>query len=279
MKYSLRMCFPGGKRKAFTMSYDDGVEQDQRLIALMEANGVKGTFNINSGQFSAPGTVFPEGQIHRRMTQADCLSLYARPGVEVAVHALTHARLETLPLHAAVHQVITDRENLEALFGTIVRGMAYPFGTHSLTAVEALRACGIAYSRTVHSTHDFALPKNWLLLDPTCHHDDEQLDALTERFLTQQPKGDSWLFYLWGHAYEFEQRDNWPRIEAFLARIGGHEDVWYATNIEIYDYIRCYERLEVDVHGTRFFNPSAQDVYVLVDDTSLCIPAGTQVCL
>ena len=26
------MLFPGGKQKAFTMSYDDGVTQDERLI-------------------------------------------------------------------------------------------------------------------------------------------------------------------------------------------------------------------------------------------------------
>lgn len=28
--------FPGGKKKAMTFSYDDGVEQDERLIALMD---------------------------------------------------------------------------------------------------------------------------------------------------------------------------------------------------------------------------------------------------
>ena len=28
--------FPGGKQKAFTMSYDDGVMQDERLIVLMD---------------------------------------------------------------------------------------------------------------------------------------------------------------------------------------------------------------------------------------------------
>ena len=43
--------FPEGKTKAFTMSYDDGVVQDKRLIALMRSHGVKGTFNLNSGTF------------------------------------------------------------------------------------------------------------------------------------------------------------------------------------------------------------------------------------
>ena len=38
-------------QKLFTLSFDDGTEQDCRLIALMEKYGVKGTFNISSGIF------------------------------------------------------------------------------------------------------------------------------------------------------------------------------------------------------------------------------------
>lgn len=41
------MRFPGGKKKALTLSYDDGVEQDIRLIDIMKKNGLKGTFNLN----------------------------------------------------------------------------------------------------------------------------------------------------------------------------------------------------------------------------------------
>lgn len=49
-----QMLFPGGKAKALTLSYDDGVEQDLHLIELMKQHGVKGTFNLNSSLF-APG--------------------------------------------------------------------------------------------------------------------------------------------------------------------------------------------------------------------------------
>ena len=34
----LRMRFPGGRKKALTFSYDDGVEQDIRLIEIMKKN-------------------------------------------------------------------------------------------------------------------------------------------------------------------------------------------------------------------------------------------------
>ena len=42
------MRFPGGRAKALTLSYDDGVVQDIRLIDIMRRHGLKGTFNINS---------------------------------------------------------------------------------------------------------------------------------------------------------------------------------------------------------------------------------------
>ena len=45
----LIMRFPKGKAKALTLSYDDGVEQDIRLMDIMDKNGLKGTFNLNSG--------------------------------------------------------------------------------------------------------------------------------------------------------------------------------------------------------------------------------------
>ena len=48
---NLIMRFPDGKAKALTLSYDDGVEQDEHLLEIVLKHGLKGTFNINSGCF------------------------------------------------------------------------------------------------------------------------------------------------------------------------------------------------------------------------------------
>ena len=45
------------------------------------------------------------------------------------------------------------------------------------------------------------------------------------------------LFYVWGHSYEFDKDNNWEIIENFAEYVGKREDVWYVTNIEIYDYV------------------------------------------
>ena len=57
--------FPGGLHKALTLSYDDGVEQDIRLMEILDKHGVRGTFNLNSGCWAKEGTVYPAGHILR----------------------------------------------------------------------------------------------------------------------------------------------------------------------------------------------------------------------
>ena len=39
------VCFPEGKAKALTMSYDDGKIQDERLVSIFNRYGIRGTFN------------------------------------------------------------------------------------------------------------------------------------------------------------------------------------------------------------------------------------------
>ena len=268
------MRFPGGKAKALTLSYDDGVEQDQKLIKIMDRYGLKGTFNLNSGLYAAEGTVYPAGTIHRRMTKEQVTKLYGQSGHEVAVHGLTHPWLEKLPPHMAARDLIADRENLENQFHTIVRGMAYPFGTFNDAVVNCVKTAGLVYARTVISSHSFGIPADWLRLEATCHHKDPELMALAERFTEEDGHREPWLFYLWGHSYEFEADDNWDVIERFGACTGRRDNIWYATNIAVYDYVKAFERLEFSADGKRVFNPSAQTVWFRKDGMDYRIDPG-----
>ena len=256
------MRFPGGLERAMTLSYDDGVETDARLIDILDRNGLYATFNINSGSFAPEGTVYPAGTIHRRMSRSRSLALYTGSRHEVALHASHHPFLERLPLHVATREVLCDRMELEQLFGRVVRGMAYPFGTTNDGVVDCLRCCGIVYSRTTVSTHGFNMPQDWLRMPATCHHNDPALFELLDTFLS--PLGSNRpprLFYLWGHSYEFDGNDNWDRIEKFASLAGGRDDVWYATNIDIYDYTRDYERLNFSVDCTIVENPTSREIW------------------
>ncbi len=270
------MRFPGGMAKAVTLSYDDGVEQDIRLVNIMKQHGLKGTFNLNSGMYAPEGTVYPAGQIHRRMTLRQTQELLRGSGMEVAVHGLNHPFLEQLPLENCTYEVLKDRENLENQFGCLVRGLAYPYGTYDAAVKHVLKCCGVAYARTVHSTGAFDLPDDWLEWDPTCHHADPRLFDLVQTFLDKVILNKPWVFYLWGHSYEFEKADNWAVIEEFARRVGGHQDIWYATNIELLDYTHAFRSLRCSADGKRVYNPTEWTVWLEIDRQEVCLKPGEE---
>lgn len=263
-----------GKSKVLTLSYDDGVVQDIRLIGILDKYGIKGTFNINTGTYLAEDAV--REKYYGRLKLSEAKELYINSGHEVAVHTLTHPFLERLKADEVLTEVLEDRKNIEAQYGVVARGMAYPFGTYSDEVIELLAKCGIVYSRTTKATGNFKFPENWLALHPTCHHREPKLMELAKQFVEETPRyaSENRMFYVWGHSYEFDNNDNWNIIEEFAEYIGGHEDIWYATNIEIYDYIKAYESLQTSVDKKIVHNPTAIDVWFLQGGKTYCVKAG-----
>ena len=269
--------FPNFLSKALTLSYDDGVAQDKRLIAIMSKYGLKGTFNINGGLFGKEPTT-DKG----RMTADEALKLYTESGNEVAVHGYKHLSLAEVDGTMAINDIIEDRKTLEKLFGKVIKGMAYANGSYSDEVVELLKVSGISYSRTVVSTEKFDLPTDWLRLPATCHHANPRLMELAKQFVEGEDSPYFWrrqakLFYLWGHSYEFDTYQNWEIIEKFAAYIGGRDDIWYATNGEIYEYVQAFDRLQFSADGTSVYNPSVIDVYIDSLDGQFIVPAGKTV--
>jgi len=275
----MRILFPGGKNKALTLSYDDATEQDIRLVSIMDRHGLKGTFNISSELYEPEGTVFPEGQIYRRMTKSQVTDLLLNSNHEVAVHAAQHADLIDQSPAERTWEVIKDRNNLEKQFGCIVRGMAYPYGRYNDDVISMLKSCGIAYSRTVNNNHAFDLPVNWLEWHPTCHHNDPDLMKLARRFAEVEPWFRSEVFYLWGHSYEFDTDNNWNVIEEFASYIGGRENIWYATNIEIYDYVEAWRSKIASADGKRIYNPTVTKLWIRCNNKVHVLEPGQETCI
>ncbi len=266
MPKSVFMRFPQGLAKALTFSYDDGVREDLQLADLFDRHGLKGTFNVNSGRFSEEG--FSGTGKRSYLSGAEIAARFADSAHEIAVHAYDHSWLNSQDQATVCLEILRDRERLERLMGRIVKGMAYPYGATNDRVVEALRCCGISYSRTTVSTGKFDLPADWLRLPATCHHNDPRLMELGERFVNAAPRADrgvALLFYVWGHSYEFTDNGNWDAMESFAELVGGREDVWYATNGEIYDYIRDYERLVWSAEGNVVHNPTARTLWFNYD--------------
>ena len=68
-------------------------------------------------------------------------------------------------------------------------------------------------------------------------------------------------------------------IEWFCDYMGKKEDIWYATNGEIYDYVTAYNRSEWSVNGKTVYNPTTTDVYVCICGAKYVIKSGETVTL
>ncbi|WP_124066338.1 polysaccharide deacetylase family protein [Clostridium sp. E02] len=272
----VQLVFPEGKRKAFTLSYDDGVRQDERLLRLMKKYGIKGTFNLNSDLLGIRERAVIDNYDTdiSKFEKQEIKNIYQ--GQEIAAHALTHMKLTDISSQTAAYQILKDRKNLEQITGDFVQGFAYPFGCYDSKVVQVLENCGIEYARTVERTGRLELPKDFLTWHPTCHHNDLDFMYLIEKFTSQEGLfGEPQLFYLWGHAYEFDQKDNWNVIEEAFSYMDPFRDkIWRATNREICNYVTQFQRLKFSADGNFIYNPTAYDLWLSIDDEVYCIASG-----
>ncbi|MCP3966733.1 MAG: polysaccharide deacetylase family protein [Lentisphaerae bacterium] len=250
--------FNDGKRKALTFSYDDGVVEDRQLIDVFNRYSMKCTFHLNSGLCER----------ERRIDQCDIADLYT--GHEVACHSKTHPHLKNMSDIEVVQQILDNRRDLEKIVGYPVTGMSYPYGTYNSAVIDVLKKLGIAYSRTAMSTNKFITPNDFYQWHPTCHHNNAM--DLTDNFLESSKNFE--LFYIWGHSYEFDRKDNWEDLEELCAKLSSKEDIWYATNIEIYEYLQAVKNLRFSVDRKIINNPSACSVWMLIDGEVVELMAG-----
>ncbi|MCR2806537.1 polysaccharide deacetylase family protein [Paenibacillus soyae] len=253
--------FPGGRSKAVVLSFDDGRDQDRRLVQAFNRYGLRGTFHLNSGNLGKEGYVGVE----------ETADLYR--GHEISAHTVTHPFLEQSPADQIAEEILSDRANLEAIAGYPVRGMSYPFGTYNDSVVRALPALGIEYARTVQSHGSFHMPEDLLRWHPTCHHKDmvakaEQLLASKQRF------GRMELLFIWGHSYEFDHDDNWELVDKTGELLGGEESVWKASMMDIVSYQNALQSLRFSVDRSIVYNPGALDVWFTADGEAVKIGAG-----
>lgn len=267
------MRLPEGKSKAFTLSYDDGHRCDLKFLEIINKYGLKCTFNLNMG------IVATSKESARLMRE----EYTCYEGHEVATHGYTHPFFTQLTPEMVTYEIARDRAEAEEHFGKLVRGHAYAYGDYDDKAIEILRNAGICYARTTKSTGNFSLPDDFLAWHPTCHHREERVFNLIDRFLDETPKYKPYVFYVWGHTYEFDfgvEYNNWDHAEEICKKVSGHEDtVWYATNIEICDYVNAYKKLVFSMDGKIVHNPTSTDVWFgfVGKDEAVKVPAGETV--
>ena len=283
MRYQF-LRFPGGKPKALTFSYDDGCIEDIRFAQILTSYGLKGTFNLNCD-------VLRKGS---GLSQADVEEYLLANGHEIAVHGQLHRAEGGMRPIEGIRDVLECRLELEKKYGRIIRGMAFPdFGITKMynganyeAIKQYLKELDIVYSRTLGGDNNrFALPEDWLAWMPTAHHNNPALMGWLEEFLNfdYTAKGiycanrGPRLCYIWGHSYEFERNQNWELAEQICEKVAGKEDVWYATNMEIYEYVTAYQSLVYSADGSRIYNPTLKTIWMERDEKLYSIQFGEEV--
>ncbi|SMC21925.1 Polysaccharide deacetylase [Clostridium acidisoli DSM 12555] len=255
-------CFPFGKFKTLTMSYDDGKKYDKRLVGIFNKYGIKGTFHLNSGLLGL--------DIH--LKKDEIKDLYR--GHEVSAHTLTHPTIARCPSEQIIKEILSDRKNLEDIVGYTVRGLSYPNGSYNAEIKSMLKYLGIEYSRIVGNKDNFELPSDFYEWKATCHHNHNLMEN-AKSFVELHKKQYLYLMYVWGHSYEFDKDNNWSLIENFCNYVSNKEDIWYATNIEIVDYINLLNNLKFSANSTFVHNPSAKSAWLSVNNEIIEVKGGS----
>lgn len=261
----MRFVYPEGKRKALTFSYDDGQMFDKRLAELLRSHGMKGTFHLNSGKLG-----IKNGKDHY-VSAEELQEVYA--GHEIACHGVEHRNLPTITSQQIVIELEEDRKALEKLTGGLVQGMSYAFGNYNEEIKKIASSLGIKYSRTVKDTGGFFPPDDFMEWHPTCHHNKNLLE-LADRFLDVAGFYELPVMYVWGHSFEFGWSDDWSVIEEFVEKMAYIDDIWYATNIEICNYVQAVHQQEFSADGLTMHNPTALSVWVKTADDLVEVKPG-----
>jgi len=267
------MRFPGFKLKALSLSYDDGLKTDKRLIDIMLKYGLKGTFNLNLGCIS-------ENTSDKLLTEKEAYELYTSSGMEVAVNGRHHVLVDKVDKSVAVNYLISDRGALEKLFGKVVKGLTYPFGALDENSANLFKICGFKYARTTNNTDNFNLPSNWLTLNPTTKNSSSNVLDLAKEFVELKECGYFWFneprfFCACGHSCDFLTEKDWDKFVEFAKIVSSAKDIWFASVGEVCDYVTAFERLEFSAEGAYIKNPTAIDVYVkYFNGENIVIPSG-----
>lgn len=230
-------------KKYFTLSFDDGITQDYKIMEICRKYNFKGiTFNINSGLCGANwewvvDMIGVPGTAHQRLTKEE-LKNGAYDGFDVAAHTVNHVSMCDYDNNPAgvFKEVQKDAFNLEKLTGTMPLGMAWPGGDSVYTEQSidnVYKYTTIRYARGTTPTYSFALPERFLKWEPTCSIVESNTMALAKEFIEAEPTEDM-LFYVWGHGYELDAFNLYDTLEQLIKMMSEDENIVCVSNTEFY---------------------------------------------
>jgi len=234
------------KKVIVTTSWDDGHKLDVRVAGLLKQYGIKGTFYVAS-----KNREFKEGEA---LTELELCTLSR--DFEIGAHTVTHRLLTQVPESDVEEEITESKKLLENILKKDIVSFCYPRGKYSKKIAKYVAGAGFSYARTVKRFHTNYMVKNKLLaptsIDTYDHYSDvlsvlkfvhfnpftffkyfRKWDAIAIEMFDRTRKHGG-VFHLWGHSWQLEEHGDWNRLDKVLKHIGGHADVYYLENKDIY---------------------------------------------
>jgi len=236
-------------KKYFSWSFDDGLEQDKKITAILRKYGMGATFNLNSGLFGVRKYIgrisnlgfneIPEADYvskkihllpyvhHFRIPESELKKVYE--GFEIASHTIDHVNLDKCSEEERTRQIKEDAGRLSELFGQEVTGFAYPYGLGAGKSREALKKAGIHYARlAMGNKPTYRFPEDPLAMPLTCWHISSKAFQRIDEFINMQLGDEDLFFLMFAHGYEFDfgtKESNWEKFEEICAAVSSCDDI------------------------------------------------------
>lgn len=209
--------------KIVCLSFDDGTIYDLRFIKLLNKYNLKASLNLNSELNDF--VWYYEDKPIKRLDLSKVKDSYN--GHEVASHSLTHPYFSSLEEKEVIRQVKEDMNNLSNIFGYKVDGFAFPFHDQTEDHIQILKNnIELSYIRYSYLDHS-GIHQDKYHIHINALYDDEDIYEQLEIFKKENDEHN--LFVIAGHAYEFEVKNDWDKIEKLLIYLSRDQDIKVLT--------------------------------------------------
>ena len=220
-----------------TTSWDDGHSLDLKLASLLDKYRIKGTFYISPFY------------LKDRLTEDEIREIFKHH--EIGAHTLTHADLTSVSIDRAEEEIKGSKLYLERILRHDISMFCYPQGRYNQKIKEIVKKSGFLGARTCKGGN-FELPKDPYEWEITLHSSNGSplmtlkicvktrisIKAFMNWELRAKLLFDLFLrrggiYHIWGHSWEIERNNDWPKLERVLQYISNRDYIKYYTNGEI----------------------------------------------
>jgi peptidoglycan/xylan/chitin deacetylase (PgdA/CDA1 family) len=205
--------------------WDDGVNDDIRLIEILRKHGAKASFNLNPSTHDSVRHGYYNEKLQKtisRLARGELNEVYE--GFTIANHSMTHPRPTEIPIEDWRVEVVDARKILQDWFQQPILGFVYPYGGCDAATADVVREAGHVYARTTKNATPCLPVDDPMMFHSDCHFYNESFWDL----YAKAKASDAGVFYFWGHSYELCTEEQWAAFDAKIKRISADPEAEWA---------------------------------------------------